>query len=122
MRWFKHLTVSKRDEKLMSVQDEFGPWGYGIYWMILEEIAEKLDKKNDPAVTLSNKNWARLCGVSVKKMKNFFIFTSNLHLFDIKFNGNGTSIKCPNMMKYRDEYTLKSSRISGQTPDNDRPV
>ena len=113
MRWFKHLTISNRDEKLLRVQDEFGLEGYGLYWLILEIIGEKIDAAGCTSVTLSSRNWARLCGISSKKLKTFLTFTQNVKLFSVKYSESDITITCDNLLKYRDEYSRKRSRKSG---------
>ncbi len=105
MRWFKHLSASNRDEKLRRIQDEFGIEGYGLYWIILETIAEKMDKKDCTSMTFSLKNWKKITGVSDKKLRKFLTFSNNLKLFIVKDSQGLISLECPNLLKYRDEYT-----------------
>ena len=107
MRWLKHLTNSNRDEKLRRIQDEFGLEGYGLYWIILETIAEKLDKNNCPSMELSVQNWKKITGVSAKKLRNFLVFAQDLEIFSIKNSQNTVTIECHNLLKYRDEYTSR---------------
>lgn len=38
--WFKHDYNARNDEKLLELRAEFGAEGYGIFWMIIEKIAE----------------------------------------------------------------------------------
>jgi len=113
LRWFKHLTASNRDEKLLQIQDEFGLSGYGLYWIILEIIGEKITGDGCASVTLSGRNWARLCGVSLKKLKTFLVFAQNIELFSVKNSESDITIICNNLLKYRDEYSRKQSRKSG---------
>jgi len=105
MRWMKHLTASNRDEKLSRIRDEFGLEGYGLYWIILETIGEKLTSETGPSMELSEQNWKKTTGVSVKKLRKFLTFAQELELFLIKNNENLITIECDNLLKYRDEYS-----------------
>ena len=120
MRWMKHLTTASEDEKLAEVLDEFGAEGYGVYWLILERIGYLMEKGSDKtSARYSVKKWAKFCGKSPKVFRKFLDFFSKLSLFNSEIcekNSDFLIIDCPNLLKYRDEYSKKS----GQTPDNDR--
>ncbi len=120
MRWFKHLSKASEDEKLSEILDEFGPEGYGIYWLILERIAFLMEKGSDrTSARYSLKKWAKFCGKSPKVFRKFLGFFSKLSLFNVEIcekNSDFIIIECRNLLKYRDEYSKKS----GQPPDNDR--
>ncbi len=124
MRWFKHMVASSRDEKLAALRAEFGMEGYGLYWLILELLAEKVNEKNDTSLTYSAKIWKSFTGISVKKFQKFLIFCANFDIFSVKFeknnskNGqNGITISCPNLLKYRDEWSKRKARNSGVTTE-----
>lgn len=38
--WFKHDNNARNDEKILELRSRFGAEGYGIYWMIVETMAE----------------------------------------------------------------------------------
>lgn len=38
--WFKHDYNARNDDKNMELRAEFGAEGYGIFWMLLEKMAE----------------------------------------------------------------------------------
>jgi len=107
MRWFKHLTASNRDENLRRIQDEFGLEGYGLYWIILETIAEKLDKSDCTSMQLSIQNWKKITGVSAKKLRSFLVFAQELKIFSVEISQNIITIGCSKLLKYRDEYTSR---------------
>jgi hypothetical protein len=119
MRWFKHLTAAHNDEALAEVLDEFGAEGYGMWWLILEKIAAQMDKTDRCFARYSLKNWSKTCQVSAKKFQKFVSFLSKLEKLSAKKcekNSNFLIIECPNLLKFRDEYTKKS----GQTPERRR--
>jgi hypothetical protein len=113
MRWFKHISTANRDEKLAIILDEFGPEGYGIYFLILETIGEQMDETDRTHVELPVSSWKRILRISEKKIKNFLLFCENLKLFKISFTENRQNlirIDCPKMVEYRDEHTKKQNK------------
>ena len=121
MRWFKHLSTANRDESLAIIINEMGLEGYGLYWLILETIAEQMSKDcTKTSVRLPIKTWARISGVSPKKfqslaklLEKFGNFTDKSQFLFIKNGSNWIEVDCPNLLKYRDEYAKKRSRKSG---------
>jgi len=121
MRWLKHMTCANRDEKMMRIMDEFGAAGYGMYWLILETIAEKLDENNDTFVEMSAQSWRKLTGIPPKTLEKFLSFCQVLGVFTVENSENLIRVDCPNLLKYRDEYQRKQSKKSGQAPDKLQP-
>lgn len=130
MRWFKHLSLAAEDEKLAEVLEVFGAEGYGVYWIILEKIAFLMDGTDKTSARYSVKKWSKFCGKSPKVFRKFLESFEKLLLFRVEICQNNSDfliIDCPNLLKYRDEYTKKSGQtpdnipeVSGQTPDQDR--
>ena len=38
--WFKHDYNARNDEKVLELRSEFGAEGYGVFWMLIETMAE----------------------------------------------------------------------------------
>jgi|GEM_PF-5161273 len=129
MRWFKHLTNAHDDECMSELIDEFGPEGYGVWWIILEKIAAQMDKTERCFARYSLKKWSKTCGISVKKFQKTVSFLSKLEKVTAKKcekNSDFLIIECRNLLKFRDEYTKKSIQtpdkrriLSGATPDQE---
>jgi hypothetical protein len=137
MRWFKHLSLASEDEKLSEIIELYGAEGYGIYWIILEKIAFLMDGTEKTSARYSVKKWSKFCGKSPKVFRKFLESFEKLNLLksitidenNEKFsinNGIFLEIDCPNLLKYRDEYSKKSRQTpdklqkdSGQTPDQE---
>lgn len=121
MRWFKHMTNSSSDEKLCLIFDSLGLEGYGFYWRILEVIGQQMDKSSKTFCQYSPKTWAKFAGVSAKKCEKFFRIFEKHRLFLVKFKDDSILVDCPNLLKYKDEYSTRPMRegreMSGQTPD-----
>lgn len=114
MRWIKHLTAAHIDQNIQDLLAEFGAEGYGVYWIILELLGSQLDaENNDPVYRLTYKKWAETCTISVQKFKKISKFFSELGMFFIETDEKFATVRCPKMVKYRDEYTKKKERNSG---------
>lgn len=122
MRWFKHMTHSFRDEKLARLCDEYGLEGYGFWWKVVEIVAEKITENDETSVTFSAKFWGNSLGISPKKFQKMAEFCANIGLFSIKFSENSITVDMPNILKFRDEYTERKCRKSGQCRDKLRPL
>lgn len=120
MRWFKHIAVASNDEIMSELMDEFGAEGYGIWWIILEKIAQTMDKSNCCSARFSLKVWSTSCRVSPKKFQKLVKFLENKKVFSLKFDENYIEVECSNLLKYRDEYSKKKTESSGQTPESVR--
>lgn len=134
MRWFKHMTNARNDEELAEILDDHGPEGVGVYWMILEVIAEKMDGTDRCHAQFSDKNWAKKAGVSTRKFnrmvrvlagidpssgKNLSKFGPNSDrtpLIKLTINDGKLRLECPNLLKFRDEHTrrLRSKSVATQ--------
>lgn len=124
MRWFKHISNSHNDEILSELMDEFGAEGYGVWWLILEKIAQLMDESDRTSARFSVKLWASFAKVSAKKLQNIVNFLEKKQRFLINREGNYLTIDCPKLLKYRDEWTERLSKRAKKTheklPSNSR--
>ena len=140
MRWFKHMTNSRMDEKLARFTDRYGLEAYGFFWRVLEIIAESMDETDRNHAEYSAKSWCNLLGIRPQTFRKLIRESAFLGLFEVGFNGvfarfeNGfcevfdlfekrfsdvmITIKSPNILKYRDEYTERRARKSGRCRDS----
>lgn len=121
MRWFKHMTQSAYDEKLSQLRDEYGLEGYGFWWSIVEIIAAQVDENEQTSVTFSAKKWGNSLGISAKKFRIIAEFCAKIGLIFVKSDEKTITISMPNILKYRDEYTERKAKKSGQNRENVRP-
>jgi hypothetical protein len=124
MRWFKHISLSQNDETLCELMDKFGAEGYGVWWLILEKIAQLMDETERTFGRFSLKVWANSAKVSVKKFQSITTFLEKKQTFLLKLEDGYLTIDCPKLLKYRDEWSEKKSRESkklgsksGATPE-----
>lgn len=118
MRWFKHMSLSQNDETLSELMDEFGAEGYGVWWIILEKIAQHMDETNRCFARFSLKVWANSAKVSAKKFQNIVRFLEKKSSFILKYEENYLTISCPNLLKYRDEWTERKAKALEKLPSN----
>lgn len=121
MRWFKHMTRSHNDESLCRLMDEYGLEGYGAYWIVLETIAAQCDKFNKTSITLSVKNWRKIVPFAPQKLTKWLAFAQQLTLFCVEIRQNLITVSCPKLLKYRDEYSERKAKKSGECRDNIPP-
>ena len=64
---------------------QFGFEGYGLYWTILEIIAENLGyEKNNTSATMTAKQWCNSVRISPKKFQKILVFCSENFGFFVK--------------------------------------
>lgn len=117
MRWFKHISNSQNDETISELMDEFGAEGYGVWWIILERIAQLIDETDRCFARFSLKVWATSARVSVKKFQNIIEFLEKKQVFNLKLENKILTIECPKLLKYRDEWTERKAKVANKTPD-----
>ncbi len=136
MKWFKHMTLSSQDEKLAQVINKFGMEGYGVYWRLLELIAQQLDDTSSPAISYPPKVLVHNLWITCGKLLTFLHFFTEIGLLSVKFTQKTTKrqpkdnqkikkdekkaneidtlstvesvlISAPNLLKFRDNYTQR---------------
>jgi hypothetical protein len=121
MRWLKHLSLAHKDEDMEELLDKFGVFGYGLWWLILERIACGMDETDRTSVRMSKRNWCTLTrNLSRNKPKTMMKVLRWLHdkgKLKITETPDYLTIECPKILKYRDEYTGRLRRKSGEGPD-----
>ena len=119
MRWIKHLSCAHEDELMAELIEEFGPEGYGVWWIILERIAASMVESEKTSLRYSARNWASSCRITEDRFIEIITFLSENHpTFCAKITGKHVTIDCPNLLKYRDEYSRRSKKDgSRQLPD-----
>jgi len=128
MKWFQHISNASQSEQLQALLDELGPAGYGMYWLIVEKIAEKLDHKMVTKLSYPKRKWARICQVSVGKLTVFCEKLTEIGqdlekppLLLSENNGKYLSLDCPKLLGLLSEGAKKAIRKYGQSPDKVRP-
>ncbi len=69
MLWFKHEVDAGRDWAKSEVMKRCGLEGYGLYYYLIEILAERAEGEENRALTLPAGAWAKRCGLSTVKFK-----------------------------------------------------
>lgn len=115
MRWVKHMTASHDDEKLADLIDRYGHAGYGLWWLVVEIVGARLEG-GEPEVTYPVSKWSHLLSVRGSHVSQTLSKLAVTHLVTVVRHDDDITVKIPNLLKYRDEY----SRKSGHDPDSVR--
>lgn len=121
MRWFKHISASRQDQRLAALMDKHGLAGYGFWWCVLEIVAQGVGSHGQTTAAFSRKRWANLLGISTRKFQVLAQFCANLGLFSLEASDDLLVIGIPSILKYRDEYSQRKDRISGECRDKLSP-
>lgn len=117
MKWYKHDTKSHTDEKIMMLMDLHGLAGYGFYCVILELVAEKVDRDSlKPEISLTLSVLKRITGLyHTNLVLKYLQSLADLRLISLRSSGdlrpisnNLVTISCPNLLKRLDNWTKRS--------------
>lgn len=125
MRWFKHPADMSAYPLVARVRSEFGNTGYAAICLMFEKVTASWEYNEEqpapPSLSLPLRDWKELTAFSPKKFKNFVEICQEENFFCIKNEGKMLTVAIPILLKWRDDYTQKKMRKSGQTPDNNPP-
>ena len=105
MKWFKHQSEARNDEKIARLEDKAGLEGYGFYFKMLEIVAQIIDSTDRHEVTYSLTRWGRQANISTKKFVYLSQCCADVGLMLVQRCNDDMTIKIPNLLKYRDNHT-----------------
>ena len=116
MRWLKHLTETRQDEKIAKLIARYGLEAYGLWWAVLEVIGRQITRDHPNRCSLSYpvSKWAAelsLRGSLVRRKLSTLAVTG---VVTLSWDGRELTVTIPNILKYKDEYQKKS----GHTPES----
>lgn len=115
MRWFKHLSMAHSDHAVSAILEELGAEAYGVWWLIIEDIAASMESKSTQTFAIhSDVKWSQICYCSARKFRSIAIRLQEKGLIVCISTDNRLQIDVPKLLKFRDEYSKKS----GQSPDS----
>lgn len=128
MRWIKHMTRTRNDQKMATFLTYAGLNGYGFWWALLETIASEMDNSDRCEICYTVYQWCSKIGCKKQTFLKYIQIMQDLDLLTAsqwpadgqplaaRESTNGStrvSIKVSNLLKYRDEYSSRS----GHSPD-----
>ena len=136
MKWFKHESNMHNDEKIQMLMDFCGLEGYAVYLIILELIAEKIERDNMDASILITlpvlkrktmiyhdrkirkiiESLVNLRLISVESIDNLSTISSTSPDNLEKSLKNVFAIHCPNLLKRLDNWTKRSVVATEKVP------
>lgn len=117
MRWLKHMTATRKDEKVAALIHKAGHDGYGLWWMVLETVAASMDKGSTKcSLKYPVSKWATELQLLPQHVCRKLVALHVAGLLELRKDGDAIELTIPNLLKYRDEYARKS----GHTPDSVR--
>ena len=107
------MTATANDEKIADLIARYGHAGYGAWWLVVEAVAAKLEGGGKPEVTYPLTKWSHLLSVRGSHVRHCLLKLEVTHLVTVEWSGSDITVRIPNLLKYRDEW----SRKSGATPE-----
>jgi hypothetical protein len=102
------MTNASKDDKLVAIRSEFGMWGIGTYWTLVEMVAEQVSEKTELAeATLIVSELLGYLGCKRNKLDSYLTATRNLTLIESSLcetNKNILKINIPKLLEYADNY------------------
>lgn len=105
MKWFKHQSTARNDERIAQLEDKAGLEGYGFYFKLLEIVAEVIDSSDRHEVTYSISRWGRQTNITTKKFLFLVQCCHDVGLMSAQRVGDSVIVKIPNLLKFRDNHT-----------------
>jgi hypothetical protein len=104
MKWFKHSADAMHDEKIEELIMEYGIEGYGVYFGIIEIIADALSSENvDFDLKHRAKVLSRRFNINYEKLKKIIDFLVEINLLQI--NPDTKNISCFGLLRQLDVST-----------------
>ena len=114
MKWFKHDTDARNDIKIKLLKAKHGAEGYGVYFQLVEIVADNFSADNisswgyvDPNHTIET--LAIESGVSPDKLRTILNTCDEVGLFEQKRG----KLYCKSLLKRLDDYARKAKKARG---------
>ncbi len=120
MRWFKHLSKARRDEKIAALMADCGIEGYGFYFLLCEVVAETLEKDGVPSLTYTLPQWSHALYSHHHRVSKYLGKLRVTGLCEVSEVEGKIRVTIPNLLKYRDEYAGKSRHSPNELPTDSR--
>ena len=119
MRWFKHLTETRQDEKMARLIAEGGATAYGIWWMAREAVARQIQGGEEKcSVTYPVSKWATELSVRGSHVRQWLSKLAVTGLVTVEWKDSEATVTIPNLLKYRDEWQHRLGSHSGARIQN----
>lgn len=108
MKWFKHYTDAHTDEKLAILRSKLGLAGVGIWWTLVELVAQNYSPGKPPGRSFSMHETRFKLGFNTQKVKFTLSLLKELRLLNYSFiDEEIIYIEIPKLSKYCDIYSKR---------------
>lgn len=120
MKWLQHNSDALEDRKLVDLAMKYGAEGIGVYWVVVERIAKKMEPGN-LTLELEEETFhlVRLCGDRTPgdRIDAILKFCEDIKLFDRGCNGR---IRCLTLLRKLDNTSKKTPEYKKMVEDMKR--
>jgi len=116
MKWFKHETSAVKNEKIQSLMDDHGIAGYGIYFILVELCAEKVDQRLNPEINIKWPFIEYLTHSRRSTIRRVLDSCATAGLLVWESNDQQMVCRIPKLLKRLDNWTKRSVVTSEQLP------
>ena len=106
MKWYQHQTNSRNDPKVKSLIAKFGMQGYGLYHLVNEIIAEKIEDNPRCILEYSNEILALEANMKVEDVIKILDFAVSVKLLTQVNFDEYQNLK---VKKYCDNWTKRKA-------------
>lgn len=116
MKFFKHFTDAHRGKSLQLLMRKHGPKMVGIYWMLVEICAEKMEKETEEEFSLEHTNFEFEVGYlrntlqahQFKTLEMYLQCLSDVGLMSARCSEDTVSISMPKLLECLDRDTNRA--------------
>lgn len=126
MKWFKHFTDFRLDTGIADFLDECELEGYGFLSLLMETVAERMDKSHESAGPYSLRMWSRLLYCHHNRFNKYLGKLQERGVVTVKSSQGKLEVTIPKLLSSLDDYTRKSGlgrdRLRTEDEDEDEDL
>lgn len=120
MKWFKHLSTARDDERISRLEDMAGLEGYGFYFKLLEIVASSMDGTDRCEAEYSISRWGTLTNCHPIKARTLVGKVASCGLVEQRLSEDRLLVRIPNLLKFRDNHTKHLEVASKQEKEKEK--
>ena len=123
MKWFKHMSAANSDNKLVGIRAEFGMWGVGCYWTILELVATQMKgEEMVPEAVFKISDLTGMFGCKRDKLRSFLDRLRNDCGMIVTLKETTVKLRVPKLLEIKDNYAKDLEVTPKFLPSKDRDI
>lgn len=116
--YIKHFLFESDREELVFLMERYGAEAYGVYWLLLEQIAKALTMTAEPEKTMTGDAWAILCHTTPEKISGIISYLKEKGMVTVKDNQAASrliTIRCDRLLNICGSPQFWSARRAAKT-------